>query len=291
MILNTLEHIVTRRRDVDQHELEFALDVYDLLGEIPPGESEIIEGLNQRQTENGMWVEGQPHFVPITAQAYMYFKRRGQTPRRSLDRFFEAVDTWDKLKQRIEKYGPPSNRWGELWGYVTLYTFEGRQPPWLPEFSQALEEYFDDWASRNHQRIHVLDMLEQLSMEVPRAAEVLEATLRQQNPDGSWSDDHWENPIAQTFFAIHSLRILQRKLPDHHAARIEEAIQRGLTYIQSCATTVTHEQTGRSYSGFGKYPGDILPRVSATFFGLAAFDPDGFEEFLRKSGVRPAANV
>lgn len=263
LILNTLNFFMRGRKALPKSERLFVFAAFTLLGEEIPHKQEIIQELNSTQSDEGTWKKGHEHYVPITAQTFLFYKWIGYAPEKSLEPFLATIDTWRKAVAHNERY-QPDNYWGGLWGYVACYTALGKQPPWKQEFLQEANGQFDSWASENHQRAHVIDCFRQLHEPIPRAEELTRIILDQQREDGRWESAHWDVALPQTAFGIFSLQALN----DQFSPATEDALRRAHEFIDSCFTTVNYH--GKEYGGYAAEPGGIIPQPIETACAIAA---------------------
>ena len=250
----------------------FVFDAFRLLGHEVPHQQEIIRELNSLQSDEGTWKKGHEHYVPTTAQALFFYKRIGKTPEKSLEPFLSSIDTWEKVVEHNNRY-QPDNFWGGLWGYIGCYTAFGQHPPWTDTFLEKANSRFDEWASDNHQRSHLIDCFRQLHKSIPRREELIALTLQDQLPDGHWTAEHWNPALPQTTFAIATLKILDRE----GAPETDEAIARGLSFIDRCFKIVRWH--GKEYGGYAQEPDAPYPDPLATSLAVIAhMHPEQLEE-------------
>ena len=174
-ILNYLNYN-RNKENLDLLDFIFTVDSYEPLGIEVPNKEEIIKYLNSIQTDEGTWKTGEIHCVPVTAQVLMTYSRWRAKPKKSLEPFFQTIDTWKKVVDNVLKYDP-GNYWGGLWGYVTCYTTQSAKPPWTREFLKEVAKEFDKWAFQNHQRTHLMTSLLQLRESLPRIEEVIKIKI------------------------------------------------------------------------------------------------------------------
>ncbi len=238
----------------------FTLDSYDILEMAVPNRTQVIEYLDSIQSDEGTWMTGQNHYVPITAQVLMFYNRSGVKPAKSLEPFFSTIDTWEEVANHVQTYNS-GNIWGGLWGYVTSYVvYKAESPPWTNEFLDAVNSNFDTWAYSNHQRTHLIMNLHQLGALVPRIDDVVDTALYQQNEDGSWDYNS-----AETAFMIGSFELVRNQTTVNQSL-IDSAISRGLAFIESCYIRI--ESGGKFYAGFALNPSELSPEQQPTALGV-----------------------
>lgn len=263
LLLNTLNYFIRGRKSMSLINQLFVLDAFHIMGEEIPEKENIIKEFNSIQSDDGTWKTGHEHYVPITAQVFMLYKRIGATPKKSLEPFLASIDTWEKVVAHNEQYDP-GNYWGGLWGYVGVFTVSKQRPPWTDEFLKKAHERFDEWASDNHQRIHTIDCFHQLKEPIPRDEELLTLTLKGQKPDGRWMAKSWNPAVPQTAFGIVTLKILDKK----GSSETDEAVKHGLSFIDQCFKIVRWK--GKECGGYANEPEDMDPDPLATSLALIA---------------------
>ncbi|MFY9462770.1 MAG: hypothetical protein WAP52_01140 [Candidatus Sungiibacteriota bacterium] len=273
LLVNALNWFVRGRIAQTPLDRLFAFDALRMLGEQLPEQDKIIRELNSIQSDEGTWKKGHEHYVPTTAQALLFYKRSGETPKKSLEPFLSTIDTWEKVTAHNDRY-QPGNHWGGLWGYVGCYTALGKRPPWADKFLEEARGRFDEWAQDNHQRSHVIDCFRQLGEPIPRAEELTALTLQGQMPDGRWATaGHWNPALPQTAFGIATLKILKPQ----GSPETDEAIGRGLKFIDQSFKVIQRE--GKEYGGYLQEPDDLYPDPLATSLAIIAqLHPEQLEE-------------
>jgi|GEM_PF-6810839 len=229
-LAETLEDYALKKEDFWYGVL--ATDNYNVLGEELRREDEIIQLIKKAQNADGTWNErpDKLHYAPNTARTLMALSRLNVdfSTIKPLEPFLETVDTWDEVKEDVREYGVPNNFWGEVWGYITLWNvYKNEQPPYIKEFYQEVIDYqfepYEDgtsaWAYDSHQRNHLIDMLRQLCIPVPRRDEVIQIILQQQGGDGSWENSNC-GETAQTILILNYLN-----------ASADEAKQKAIDFI------------------------------------------------------------
>src|SRR3989338_11060257 len=191
LLLNTLNHFVRGRKSQTFLNMLFVLDAFRFLREEIPEIETILQEFNSIQSDDGTCKTEQEHYVPITAQAFIFYRHVGATPKKSLEPFLTTIDTWKKTLAHNEKYDR-GNFWGGLWGYVGCYAAVGQKPPWIDKFLEEVNGRFDEWASDNHQRSHVIMSLLQLQEPIPRVREIIALTLKDQLVSGRWTSKSWD---------------------------------------------------------------------------------------------------
>jgi len=273
LLLNALNWFVRGRIAQTPLDRLFTFDALHMLGQEVPDREKIVQELNALQSDEGTWKKGHEHYVPTTAQALLFYKRIGTAPEKSLEPFLATIDTWEKAVAHNDRY-QPGNHWGGLWGYVGCYTTLGQRPPWAGRFLEEARARFDEWAQDNHQRSHVIDCFRQLQEPIPRAEELITLTLQGQMPDGRWQTaGHWNPALPQTAFGIATLKILEPQ----GSPETDEAINRGLAFIDQCYKTIRRE--GNEYSGYSQEPSYPYPDPLGTSFAIIAqLHPEQLEE-------------
>ena len=275
LLLNTLNYFVRGRKSLTFLNLLFVLDSFRFLGEKIPEIETILEEFNSIQSDDGTWKTGHEHYVPITAQAFMFYKHIGAVPKKSLEPFLLSIDTWEKVLTHNEKH-ERGNYWGGLWGYVGCFVTVGQRPPWVNKYIEAVHGRFDEWSSDNHQRSHVVISLGQLGESIPRVKKLIDITISDQAPDGRWTAKDWNPAVPQTAFGISTLKILDKEgLPE-----VDDAIDRGLTFMESCFKIV--DWKGKKCGGYSENPDDKNPDALATSIAIGAQLPLAqLEEWIR----------
>jgi len=261
-ILNYLDYNL-KLKDIGLLDYVFTLDSYDLLEEPIPNRDQIIEYLDSIQTDEGTWLTGQGHYVPTTAQILMFYNRSGVRPAKSLDPFFESIDTWEEVDAHVQEYNK-GNYWGGFWGYVTSWVvYKNEVPPWTGEFIDKVNTDFGYWVYNNHQRTHLIGNLLQLGLPIPRIDEVVRITLQQQHTDGSWDggDGSGEGSSPETVFTIQVLSYIKDQTTLDQDL-IDSAIDKGLEYVKDCYKT--DEVEGKTHAGYGWNPSWPKPEIAAT---------------------------
>lgn len=263
LLLNTLKHFVRGRKAVSLLNLLFVLDAFRFLGEKIPEIENIINEFNSIQSDDGTWKTGQEHYVPITAQAFMFYKHIGITPKKSLEPFLSDINTWEKVTVHNKKY-QPGNYWGGLWGYVGCYVAVGQRPPWADKYLKEVRERFDEWSIDNHQRSHVVISLSQLREQIPQIERLIDITIKDQGPDGRWTARDWNPAVPQTAFGIATLKILNKQ----GLFETKEAIKRGHVFIEQCFKVV--DWSGIRCGGYPENPDGLYPDPLATSIAIGA---------------------
>ncbi len=265
LLLNTLNYFVRGRKAISFINQLFVLDAFNFLGEKIPEIETIIKEFNDIQSDDGTWRKEHEHYVPLTAQAFIFYKHIGLAPEKSLEPFLASIDTWEKVVTHNKKYqSMDNNYWGGLWGYVGCYVAVGQRPPWTQDFLEEVRERFDEWASDNHQRSHVIVSLRQLKEPVPRTEELITLTLKDQMPDGRWTAKNWNPAVPQTAFGIVTLKILDKQ----RSLETNDAIKRGLAFMEQCFKTVNWK--GKECGGYSNEPEDTQPDPLATSIAIMA---------------------
>ncbi|MGD0494764.1 MAG: PKD domain-containing protein [Candidatus Bathyarchaeia archaeon] len=259
-ILNYLDYNLNHRQEIGLLDFVFTLDSYDMLGIEIPNRTQTIEYLNSIQSDEGTWLTGQNHYVPITAQVLMFYNRSGVKPAKSLEPFFSTIDTWEEVVKHVQTYDS-GNIWGGLWGYVTCYVvYKGESPPWTKEFLDAANSHFDTWAYDNHQRTHLIMNLFQLGASVPRINDVLNIALNQQKGDGSW-----DSSLPETAFMAGALQLIRNQTTVDQTL-IDSAIQGSINFTEGCYRRI--ESGGKFYAGFASNLTEQNPNPWATGLGI-----------------------
>lgn len=259
-ILNYLDYNLKDGEKLWLLDFVFTLDSYDILEMAVPNRTQVIEYLDSIQSDEGTWVTGQNHYVPITAQVLMFYNRSGVKPAKSLEPFFSTIDTWEKVVSHVQTYNS-GNIWGGLWGYVTSYVvYKAENPPWTNEFLDAANSSFDTWAYSNHQRTHLIMNLHQLGVLVPRIDDVVSIALSQQKEDGSWDYNS-----AETAFMIGSFELIRNQTTVNQSL-IDSAISSGLNFVESCYRRI--ESGGKFYAGFALNSSELYPKPQTTALGV-----------------------
>lgn len=276
LLLNTLNYFVRGRKAVSFINQLFVLDAFRLMGEEIPEIETIITEFNSIQSDNGTWKKGHEHYVPLTAQAFMFYKRIGATPEKSLEPFLASIDTWKKVIVHNKKYqSMDNNYWGGLWGYVGCYVVVRQRPPWAKEFLKEVYARFNEWSGDNHQRSHVIDCLRQLKEPILRIEELIALILKDQMSDGRWTAKGWNPAVPQTAFGIATLKILDNQI----SLETEKAIKRGLAFMEQCFKIVNWK--GKKCGGYANEPEDVYPDPLATSIAITAqLRPEQFEELM-----------
>ena len=214
-------------------------DSFDMLG-LPYNRSRIIDWYNSKQCDDGSWYSQTRFYAAATAGILMIYNRSSVIPPKPLDRFFSRVDTWDKVNQEVSLYSA-GNYWGGLWGYVEIYVvYKHEAPPWTDEFLSYANQTFESWVLNSHQRTHLIGNIAHLNAEIPRLNEVIDATLLTQKSDGSW-DDNGNTQYSEVETALNIYLLLYFKtLNTQFRNQMDNAIQRGKDYIDSCYRTFTY---------------------------------------------------
>lgn len=273
LLLNALNWFISGRVAQEFINRIFILESFRYMGEKIPAIEDIIKEINSIQSDEGTWKKGHEHYVPTTAAMLLFYKRMKITPEKTLDSFFSnIIDTWEKTKAHNIRY-QPDNYWGGLWGYVGCYAALGQRPPWADKFLEETNKRFDEWAQDNHQRAHVIDCFRQLKEPVPRAAEIIALTLKDQLPDGRWTAKGWNPALPQTTNGIATLKILDPQgTPETH-----EAIKRGIAFIDQCFKIV--QWKGKRYGGYTTEPENPYPDPLSTSMAIITqLHPEKLEE-------------
>lgn len=225
----------------DVFDTGFGLLIYKEVGELPPNHEKIISYYDAAQAEDGSWGAEKYHWGPNTAQALMIYDALDAEPAKSLDTFFEKIDTWEEVLEFTFTYHE-DNFWGGIWGpVVAWYLYYDEDPPWWDEYDKAVGENRDTWESDTHQSSHVIIAYYQLEKPFPEFT--VDAILASQQEDGGWN-----SYIGETTFALCILDVYYNSVEPLES--IKKAAVHAKSYLSNC-----YYETG-DYAWFSSTPSE-----------------------------------
>jgi len=245
-----LNEVLTKKPEDPKTTFDI-VNAYFVLGFEVPRKQEVIDYLNSMQTDDGTWpgFDGLPHgkhFAPHTASSLMALKGMGSDPAKSLDRYFESVNTYDELLAYLDNpRASTTGYWGESWGHITTWIVEKNQsPPWTNQWYQYSKDNFGSLLHKSHQRVHFIASASELCLEIPKKQELIDTILQEQHADGTWYDSSVdEGKDSETANTIQMLDLIGAS-----GSEVEQAKQKGINYLLT--TYKEWYQNGKKFASF-----------------------------------------
>lgn len=246
------------------------VEIHAMLLRAIPNPEQIINFTNSKQGTDGLFDGGKhSHYSAHLAIILTAYNILNSTPTKSLDTWFQTIDTWSKVLADSSSWEDSRNPWGGVWGYAMSWIiYYHQEPPWINEFINYTNVHPETWVNDNHQRAHVYSILFTLQKPLPFLDDVITNTLKDQNTDGSWTTPAYTSPINEAMQAVHLLlALIDGNFAPSRNSEMQSAITKAKPWIDSC-----YKEPSPGYGVFTSAPNGNFDSESTWSGAIAAVD-------------------
>jgi hypothetical protein len=187
---------------------------------------EIIDYFNNRQESDGAWPDALGSRAKTAMWVLEAYLILGSTPKKSMDEFYSNYNNWT---EEVLPYREKGSKYHLVYGWGIYYK---TLPPWMGDLFNYYESDLS-WATDGymHERAHILYPYIVARRPFPNSNGIINATIKQQNPNGSWIQSGYGG-LQETGIQLFFSNALKLIYPENKT-EIQKSIDKSKAYILS----------------------------------------------------------